>query len=428
MKLDKYDKIILDNGMAIYLVPSKHMSQVCVGYSVFCGGRNEEDDKLGIAHFVEHLLFTCGTKKRPGPLFMNSLKELGVEFNASTGYEVTSYYFKTEPAHVKNVVEIALDMITNPFIRAKDIRNEKQIIIQEMIYRSGYSVHSFITKRFGEKTTLDRSLIGTTETLDNITQKDIVNFLKTYYQPNNMSFVVCGNFHKNVILKMIKPVLSSLENTDLPRRTYNDEESIILRKINEQTKPFIEFRLSSYPSNVECYFLFPIIDYSPKYHAVEVLTYAVKDGLQDELRTKRGITYSPHCYVMNDGIPVFVIKSFVSIMYLTEVMKIYILIMKKLKKTELSTKSFKSLILTAKNTYLASFPDMVSYYDYFSTHHFYSSNDKFDKGKELKQYENLKKTSIKKAAQDIFVPARLNVYIYGNFYFQKTNFDFIDNF
>src|ERR1700747_183031 len=113
MYVEKYHKIILENGICIYFVPLKETRSVYMGFGCKVGGRNETDDKIGIAHFLEHLMIVNGTTTRPNRKLENELNVNGIEFNAETTYEYTMFYLSCNMDDVKKCSDLLLDIYIN---------------------------------------------------------------------------------------------------------------------------------------------------------------------------------------------------------------------------------------------------------------------------------------------------------------------------
>lgn len=85
-----YHTYTLPNGLRIIFTTSPTQVAYC-GFSIDSGTRNEKDDKQGMAHFVEHLIFK-GTKKRKAWHILNRMENVGGDLNAYTNKEETVVY------------------------------------------------------------------------------------------------------------------------------------------------------------------------------------------------------------------------------------------------------------------------------------------------------------------------------------------------
>ena len=76
------------NGLNTLLIPMDKTDVVSVGMFIKVGSINENKDNNGIAHFLEHLMFKS-TVKRPNKTLLNSLDNLGTNYNAGTSRDHT---------------------------------------------------------------------------------------------------------------------------------------------------------------------------------------------------------------------------------------------------------------------------------------------------------------------------------------------------
>ena len=86
---------VLDNGMRYALQQNANpIGEASMRFWVRAGRRNEADDELGVAHFLEHMAFNGSENIAEGDL-IKELERRGLSFgpdtNASTGYTRTSY-------------------------------------------------------------------------------------------------------------------------------------------------------------------------------------------------------------------------------------------------------------------------------------------------------------------------------------------------
>ena len=87
----EYTSITLQNGLKAYLIED-HRQPIVVHmlwYNV--GSGDEVENKSGLAHLLEHLMFK-GTENIPPQEFSKIIAKLGGVDNASTSGDYTNYY------------------------------------------------------------------------------------------------------------------------------------------------------------------------------------------------------------------------------------------------------------------------------------------------------------------------------------------------
>ena len=173
----------------------------------------EEDDQLGLAHFVEHMAFN-GTKHFPKQEIVTFLESLGMRFgpsiNASTNFDETTYMLQvpTEKAEVLDRSFLILeDWAHAQTFDPTEIDKERGVIKEEWRIRRGAGARMqdkqlpILLKgsRYAE-----RIPIGTTDVIDNFKHERLIQFYKDWYRPDLMTVVAVGDFDAAAVEKMIK--------------------------------------------------------------------------------------------------------------------------------------------------------------------------------------------------------------------------------
>src|SRR5688572_16015405 len=103
-----FRKTVLENGVRILTEHHPASRAVCAGITVTMGTRDEPEDIVGAAHFVEHMVFK-GTQTRDAYDIARSLEAVGGELNAYTSREETCFYTSSLKEHLP----LALDVLTD---------------------------------------------------------------------------------------------------------------------------------------------------------------------------------------------------------------------------------------------------------------------------------------------------------------------------
>src|SRR2546428_12990 len=87
---------VLSNGVRVIIEEHRASDVVAAQLWVKAGGRDEAANELGLAHYLEHMLFK-GTPTRPGRLIDREVEGTGGRMNAGTSLDFT-YYHMVLPA------------------------------------------------------------------------------------------------------------------------------------------------------------------------------------------------------------------------------------------------------------------------------------------------------------------------------------------
>ena len=184
----------LPNGLRIIHAPSP-TSVVYCGYAVNAGTRDEQPHELGLAHFVEHMLFK-GTTRRRAWHILNRMENVGGELNAYTNKEETVIY----SAFLKKDFTRALELLTDITFRSTfpqhEIDKERGVILEEIdCYEDNPA--ELIFDDFEETLfrghSLGHNILGTPRHIKRFTTASCRGFVDRYYHPSNAVLFVYGN-------------------------------------------------------------------------------------------------------------------------------------------------------------------------------------------------------------------------------------------
>ncbi len=227
--------IVIDktlNGTTYYIKSHENSEgKIEVGLIINAGSVLERDDQLGLAHFVEHMGFN-GTKKFPGNEIIEILQKegirFGLDFNASTGYDSTSFYI-TISDNKPHLLSLALDIVEEWLqemtYRVEEIEKEKGVVLEE-VRAAEQPYPKAIRKMWDylhEGTPFhNRNPRGKLDVIASAPRSVIKSFYDTWYKPELAAVVVVGDIEleevKSEILSRFRFKTTSPEhpNYDFP--------------------------------------------------------------------------------------------------------------------------------------------------------------------------------------------------------------------
>src|SRR3954468_16669258 len=204
----------LPNGLRYYVRanarPAKR-AELCL--VIKAGSVLEDEDQLGLAHFVEHMEFE-GTKHFPGQSltqFLGSLGlSIGADANAATSYDDTQYTLRV-PTDVPGALDRALlvleDWAQGATFDQEGIERERGIVLSEwrMNLGAGERTSDKILRAQLEGSRYpDRRPIGRPESIEKANRDTLLRFYKDWYRPDLMAVIVAGDVDKDRVVTMIK--------------------------------------------------------------------------------------------------------------------------------------------------------------------------------------------------------------------------------
>lgn len=216
-KANEYPSVSqLENGLTVLLKEDHRFPLVSSRLYVRTGSANEKAKTLGLAHVLEHMVFK-GTKTHPhGIDFI--VENAGGSLNAYTTYDRTVYYNDMPSQEWKLSLEAIQGLAFDPLLRPQQLNEERQVVIAELRQRADMPQTKLLhlsTSSTLHGTAYANPVIGTVDTLNAITVKDIQEYIRANYNPNTMLLVVAGDIDKEAVLAEVKKRFGHYKNTSV---------------------------------------------------------------------------------------------------------------------------------------------------------------------------------------------------------------------
>ena len=243
----------LDNGLRYYIRTNKEPeNRAELRLVVNAGSLLEAEDQLGVAHFVEHMLFN-GTERFEKSEIVDFLERTGMQFgadvNAYTSFDETVYML-TIPTDSADIFEKSFDVLEDWAAYAsmdpEEIDKERGVVIEEW-RRSTQNAGGRIQKQtlpvlLHESRYEQRLPIGDTTILKNAAYEVFERYYTDWYRPDLMAIVAVGDFDMDEVEGKIIAHFSGLENpADAPERTSYDvpgHEETLFAIVTDPEYPF----------------------------------------------------------------------------------------------------------------------------------------------------------------------------------------------
>ncbi|MBN9249711.1 MAG: peptidase M16 [Mesorhizobium sp. 61-13] len=199
----------LSNGLTVATETLPSIESVALGAWVKSGARNERDDEHGMAHLLEHMAFK-GTSKRTAFQIASDIENVGGEINAATSVETTSFYARVLSDDVPLAVDILADILQDSTFDPEELSREQHVILQE-IGAAHDTPDDIVFDRFTETAfrhqTLGRSILGTPETVQSFTSKQLHDFMERQYGADRMVLVAAGDIKHDDFVRQVEDKL-----------------------------------------------------------------------------------------------------------------------------------------------------------------------------------------------------------------------------
>lgn len=215
-------RVILKNGMECLLISDTVVTSTAISLSINTGSGN--DTVPGIAHLMEHTIFTS-SKSYPKPYYLpQTVIKIGGQINAFTTYNQTNFHMEAPDPVAKNqnkdtsmlnhIIGVFAAAFREPKFNISLIKNEVFEINEEHLGNI-----SSMDKRFYHclkliSTTKFRQFgAGNSESLK-MAEKKLLQTLKSYYlkyyTATNMKLAISGSQSLNILQEMVQTNFESL--------------------------------------------------------------------------------------------------------------------------------------------------------------------------------------------------------------------------
>ena len=233
---EKYIKVTHKSGLDIYVYPKETSTTHAMFATKYgsidngfrlAGDAEVTDVPMGIAHFLEHKLFT-----NEGDVdSFERFSELGADANAYTSYDKTVYLFSCT-SNFKECLGELLSFVTHPYFTEESVEKERGIIAEEIgLYEDSPSSRAYrgMLEGLYHIHDIKNNICGTVESISAITPELLYRCHSVFYDLSNMILVVCGNVRAADVIAVADEELGASDSRDIIRKK-TAEPPFVLRE------------------------------------------------------------------------------------------------------------------------------------------------------------------------------------------------------
>jgi predicted Zn-dependent peptidase len=197
---------VLGNGLRLTTEAMPHVRSVTIGVWLMRGSRHESDERSGIAHFVEHMLFK-GTDQRSAEDLAQAIDSIGGQMDAFTAKEYAGYYIKVLDEHLPVAVDLLADIVLRPAFAPDEIEREKKVILEEIKMVEDTPddlVHELFIQHFWQGHPLGRPILGSRETVESFGDSSLHAYFRDAYVAPNMIVAAAGNLEHGRVRDLLE--------------------------------------------------------------------------------------------------------------------------------------------------------------------------------------------------------------------------------
>ena len=222
----KFQTLKLKNDLQVLTISDDRFVKSSAALAVMAGSMQNPDEHLGLAHFLEHMLF-LGTEEFPkvGD-YEDYLNKNGGGHNAYTSIDHTNYFFDINHPAFSGALDRFSRFFVSPTFDPKYVDREKNAVHSEHEKnrkddsRREYRIQQVISL---QEHPFAKFATGDKDTLAKADRAAVMDFYKKKYSSNLMRLVLMSNESPETLKKLAEQYFSDIPNAQLSRPEYSEK-------------------------------------------------------------------------------------------------------------------------------------------------------------------------------------------------------------
>jgi predicted Zn-dependent peptidase len=285
--MSKHQEYELSNGLKLLIEPVHGVRSVSVTLLTSGGLIHEPDDQSGLANLTVAMV-TRGAGDRPNRALVDWQDSLGLQRMEGAETAHASFSCASVADRLESSLELMADIVQAPHLPADELELCQAGILQEIdAIEDDPGQKLFVHLREASLPgKLGRPLLGTSESVENLTIDDVRRFHRDYYQPTQAILGIAGAVDLAKVESLVERYFGSWKSTPMPRVVTNTSEPRNIRDhvASEKVQTHLGVAMKSIP--------YADPDYFEAHAAAYVLSGGMSSRLWTEIREKRGLCYT----------------------------------------------------------------------------------------------------------------------------------------
>ncbi len=240
LKIEQYK---LDNGLRVVLNQDTAAPVVSVAVYYDVGSRNEREGRTGFAHLFEHMMFQGSENVKKAEHFQY-VSNAGGTMNGTTNTERTNYFEALPANQLPLGLWLESDRMRSLAVTQENLDNQRNAVQEEK--RLGENqpfgqvfdqLSPMLFKNFANA----HSVIGSMEDLNEATVKDVQDFFRINYAPNNAVLVISGSFDPKEAKEQVSKYFATIPKQPQPPAIDVSEPTEVALKYKQFVDPLAPF-------------------------------------------------------------------------------------------------------------------------------------------------------------------------------------------
>jgi len=222
----EYRKLVLENGLRVILLSDPDLNKSSAALSVDVGSLKDPDDRQGLAHFLEHMLF-LGTEKYPSESeYGNYIKSNGGYTNAYTAGDHTNYHFEVGHHAFEGALDRFSQFFIAPLFLEEFTQNEMLAVNSEFeksLENDFRRIYQVLTHYYKPEHPANHFSTGNLETLKGISREEFINFYDENYSADQMGLALAGEASLDQLERWARKYFSDIPSNGRKKLSYPQE-------------------------------------------------------------------------------------------------------------------------------------------------------------------------------------------------------------
>ena len=284
-------RTVLKNGLTVLVLERHSIPLVQLRLMVKSGSVADPAGKEGTAALTARLL-KRGTKSRPAGQFFEEVEFVGGSIDTAAGIDASFVHGEFATRDLEIGFNLIADLVQNPVFRQEEFDKEKRLALADIVGRlddPGVVARlAFASWLYGAHP-YGRPVDGTERSVQAITREDVAGFYETRYAPNNAVLAIVGDIDAAQAVLRAERYFSAWKRRTLPETKIPEVTAVRGRRVLLVDKPDATQSQVRF-GNTGIRRADP--DYFPMLVGNTVLGGGFTSWLVNEVRVKRGLTYS----------------------------------------------------------------------------------------------------------------------------------------
>lgn len=277
----------LTNGMEMIGQYMPSLSSITFGFQFDAAVIHEPEEKQGLAHLFEYMLFQ-GTKTKDARALNEAFESLGARKSASTGLESAQVWAQIVNTKFDATLQLINELLLTSTFPRSELEQMRNLALQEIRRRDDEPmsrIGELIRKNFYQGTALSRPILGTTESVQALKQQDLREFWKARYRPNQALFAIAGKFDWDSVVERVESLFGAWQGEAAPSPEQHPAPVTRITIEHEERQQEHLALMCPFPNYTD-----------PDFYAAQVIAEVLGGNMASrlfiEVREKRGLVYT----------------------------------------------------------------------------------------------------------------------------------------